>query len=153
MTHQIEPLISEIKDFPIKLRELIERFSDLQLDQKLENWSTREIIHHLADTHTVIYFRIKQILTNEPIFVKPVNNQNWSRLVDYASSVSNSLNIILGIHERLTFILENLTSEEWLKTFNHPERGSISFESYIKTLVDHGNYHFKKIEAFSKNII
>jgi hypothetical protein len=103
----------------------------------------------LADTHIVIYIRIKEILVNQPISVKPVNNQTWSALVDYKSAISSSLNIISGIHERLSVVLDDLTPEEFSKTFNHPERGEISLNDYIRTLVTHGNGHIEKIQNFS----
>jgi hypothetical protein len=152
MSESLNDLISEVHNLPSKLHDIVENLSDDQLNLKIENWSVKDIIHHLADTHTVIYIRIKQILTNEPISVKPVNNKAWSGLVDYNSSVSNSLNMISGIHHKIGIILENLTSEELKETFNHPERGRISMESYIKTLVNHGNSHMTKIKSFTKSI-
>jgi hypothetical protein len=149
MTESLNDLVSEVKNFPSKLQLLIETIPEDQLNQTIENWSIKDIIHHLADTHIVIYIRIKEILVNQPISVKPVNNQTWSALVDYKSAISSSLNIISGIHERLSVVLDDLTPEEFSKTFNHPERGEISLNDYIRTLVTHGNGHIEKIQNFS----
>jgi hypothetical protein len=149
MTESLNDLVSEVKNFPSKLQLLIETIPEDQLNQTIEYWSIKDIIHHLADTHIVIYIRIKEILVNQPISVKPVNNQTWSALVDYKSAISSSLNIISGIHERLSVVLDDLTPEEFSKTFNHPERGEISLNDYIRTLVTHGNGHIEKIQNFS----
>src|SRR4029077_15670799 len=55
--------VDEIERAPARLRETVSGLSDQQLDTKYRNWTIRQIVHHLADSHVNSYVRFKWTLT------------------------------------------------------------------------------------------
>src|SRR5207237_759931 len=58
-------LVAVIGEAPAKLRELIGGLGDEQLDVPYRNWTIRQIVHHLADSHVNSYVRFKWALTED----------------------------------------------------------------------------------------
>jgi hypothetical protein len=80
------PLLQELdrsRDETLRYFALDER--DLARTYGPDKWSVRFILHHLADSETVLYERIRRILS-EPRQVLWVFDQDaWARGLDYAS--------------------------------------------------------------------
>jgi uncharacterized damage-inducible protein DinB len=56
--------ILKIKDFPGRLKNLIENFNDEQLDTPYREggWTVRQVVNHLADSHINSFMRLKLAL-------------------------------------------------------------------------------------------
>jgi len=73
-------LIAEIRGTPAALRKVVFGLSDDQLDTRYRNWTIRQIVHHLADSHVNSYIRFKWTLTEEQPTIKAYNEgcgQTW----------------------------------------------------------------------------
>ena len=86
-------------------------------------WTLRQTIHHLADSHMNAYIRMKLALTEENPTIKPYNEKLWAELPDVSGDVEVSLQLLESLHQRWVLLLDNLTPEQWQRTFNHPESG------------------------------
>lgn len=55
----LDEYIKVIKDFPGKLKNLIEDFSDDQLDTQYREggWTVRQLVNHIADSHINSFIR------------------------------------------------------------------------------------------------
>src|SRR5262245_15275317 len=51
--------IAEIARAPALLRQAVAGLTDAQLDTRYKNWTVRQIVHHLADSHVNAYVRFK----------------------------------------------------------------------------------------------
>ena len=71
-------------------------------------WTVRQVVHHLADSHSNAYTRIKLALTEATPALKTYEEQLWAELPDSKLDVAPSLAILDGIHTRLTIVLESL---------------------------------------------
>ena len=58
-------LILEIEGAPTALRAAIAGLSAAQLNTRYKDWTIRQIVHHLADSHVNSYVRFKWALTEE----------------------------------------------------------------------------------------
>ena len=58
-----EGWIDELQRAPARLSQLVSGLSDEQLDTTYRNWTIRQIVHHLADSHLNMYVRFKLALT------------------------------------------------------------------------------------------
>lgn len=58
---QIEDWIDEIAQYPALLRNSIESLteSDLKSSYREGTWTIRQLVHHIADSHTHAYIRFK----------------------------------------------------------------------------------------------
>jgi hypothetical protein len=60
-THTRSELITQIRNFPGRLENNVGDLDDSQLDTRyrLEGWTVRQVVHHLADSHMNAFIRMK----------------------------------------------------------------------------------------------
>ena len=132
---------------PAKIRAAIKELTDVQLNAKYKNWSIRQIVHHLADSHMNAYIRFKWALTEASPLIKSYNETKWSEIVDARQSpIEPSLVLLDGLHARWATLVANLTDEQMALTFFHPEIGNdVSLNQSLPTYVWHTDHHVAQI--------
>lgn len=144
---ETEELIARLESFPVKLREAVQHLTEEQLQTKITNWTIKQAIHHIADSHINSYIRIKLALTESTPTIMPYNESAWSTLADITAPIDFSLDILNGIHLRICIVLKSLSSSDWEKKFIHPELNpsEISLVHYVNNFVNHGEHHLNSI--------
>src|ERR1700758_5637365 len=74
--------IADIEKAPAGLRRAVAGLSEEQLDTRYRNWTLRQIVYHLADSHLHSYIRFKWTLTEEQPTIKPYDEGRWAALED-----------------------------------------------------------------------
>src|SRR5262249_39052671 len=77
-----DEFIVVIANAPASLRKAVAGLSEEQLDTRYRNWTIRQIVHHLADSHVHSYIRFKWTLTEERPTIKPYDEGRWAALED-----------------------------------------------------------------------
>jgi hypothetical protein len=115
--------IEEIAALPEHLRQAVNGLTDAQLDTPYRpgGWTVRQVVHHLADSHLNAFVRLKLALTEHQPTITPYNEAEWARLVDSRLPIASSLSILDGLHARWAELLRTLTTEDFARTWNHPE--------------------------------
>lgn len=147
---QLNEYIKVIKDFPDKLKKLVENFSEDQFDTQYREggWTVRQLINHIADSHINSFVRLKLALTEDNPTIKPYDEAKWAELQDSLSMpVKPALKIIKGTHQRWTLLLKSMTNKQFERTFHHPETNeNQDLRTYLAHYVWHCNHHFAHIE-------
>ena len=100
---KLDEYIKVIKDFPGKLKNLIENFTDEQLDTQYREggWTVRQLVNHIADSHMNSYIRFKLALTEDNPTVKLYNEAAWAELQDsFTIEIKPALQILKGLHKK-----------------------------------------------------
>jgi hypothetical protein len=93
--------ISDLARLPMQLREAVDGLSEPQLDTRYRNWTIRQIVHHIADSHVNSYIRFKWALTEETPVIKAYDEGLWSGLSEsQKGSIVPSLQLLEGLHAR-----------------------------------------------------
>jgi hypothetical protein len=140
--------LEKIRSFPAQLEALVEYLDEDELNvQSLEGeWSVRQIVHHLADSHMNAYIRLKLILTEDNPNVKGYDQDKWAELIDTSTiPIDESLLILRGLHRRWVRLFENLQDDDWKRTAIHSEIGEITPDDLLVTYSDHGDNHIDQI--------
>lgn len=139
--------IERLRTFPDELEALVRPLSDSTLDRAVPGeWTTRQIVHHLADSHISAVFRFKKPLTEANPAPVPVYEQDaWALLADYALPLEPSFQILRGLHARFVALLESLTADDWQKTGYHPEWGAITVAEVAARYAQHCDDHIDQI--------
>jgi hypothetical protein len=140
--------IDIIRQFPAKLAEVVQGLTDEQLNTAFISgeWSVRQIVHHLPDSHMNSVIRLKLILTQEHPTLQPYDQEKWAVLADVEQTpIRASLLILEGLHERWCNLLEALTEAERQRSGFHPEVGEITPDDLVVTYSDHCDAHFEQI--------
>ena len=140
-------LIAEIREAPVALRKVLEGLADEQLDTRYKNWTIRQIVHHLADSHVNSYVRFKWTLTEERPTIKAYNEGDWSALEDSREGdVSVPVALFEGLHARWLQLLETMSEEQFSRSFVHPESGEeITLNTALGYYAWHGRHHMAQI--------
>ncbi|NOU48302.1 MAG: metal-dependent hydrolase [Bacteroidales bacterium] len=149
-----DEFIDKIRKFPHDLVEVCSRLTQNQLQQPClpehpsldGDWNIAQTIHHIADSHTHAYTRMKFMLAEDETVFKTWDQVAWSTLNDYQSlDIEPSLQYIAALHNRWTRLLESLTEADFERYGEHPEMGRISLYEILKTYARHGHGHIEQI--------
>jgi uncharacterized damage-inducible protein DinB len=140
-------LIAEIEAVPARLRGAIAGLSPEQLDTPYKNWTIRQIVHHLADSHVHSYIRFKWALTEEVPTIKAYDEGQWAVLDDAQhGDIEPPLALLEGLHRRWVQLLRSMTPEQFERRFFHPEsRQHVSLASALASYAWHGKHHTGQI--------
>jgi uncharacterized damage-inducible protein DinB len=140
-------LIAEIDRLPALLRDLVGKCSSAQLDQHYKNWSVRQIVHHLADSHANAYIRFRLALTEDRPTIKPYDETRWAELPDARSAdVALSLRLLEALHARWVLLLQSMTEVDFERAYYHPEfQKEFRLAEVLGLYAHHGRHHAGQI--------
>jgi hypothetical protein len=148
---QLTGWIKEIKEFPAKLEALVKNLSKEQLDSQYRpgGWSVRQVIHHLADSHTNAYIRCKWTLTENTPTIKAYHEDRWADLFDSRRApIGLSLTYLHALHAKWTYLLEGLTQEQLSREYFHPDSQKTFRLDTVMGLYDwHCRHHYAHIQG------
>lgn len=148
-TDILKDYIANISTFPERLRKEVEQLTDLQLDTpyRTDGWTIRQVINHCADSHMNSLTRFKLALTEDKPIIKPYYEERWAELADSKNMpIEPALNMLEGIHQRWTMLLNGLTNEQMERSFIHPEHGKeFRLDENIGIYAWHCNHHLAHI--------
>jgi uncharacterized damage-inducible protein DinB len=141
-------LIAEIEHAPASLLRVLAGFSEDQFDTPYRNWTIRQIVHHLADSHVNSYIRFKWTLTEEQPTIKAYDEGRWAALEDARSGdVRAPLALLEGLHARWLQLLRSLSKEQFARSFVHPETGDVvTLDAALCYYAWHGRHHTGQIQ-------
>ncbi len=145
--------VERIRHFPAEFEALVKPLTEEQLAMRLprkpgaayEEWSVRQIVHHVADSHMNAVFRFKRPLTEDRPALNTYDQDELALLADYALPLDDTLQILHGLHARLVALLESLTEAQWQRTGLHSEWGEVTVEEIARRYADHGDNHMDQI--------
>ncbi|WP_379128037.1 YfiT family bacillithiol transferase [Paenibacillus sp. sgz500958] len=152
---QREAWIRDIEELPVRAQEAVQGLSAEQLDIPYRDggWSSRQVVHHMADSHMNSYIRFKLALTEDVPTIRPYYEDRWAELNDYTADVSVSLALLAALHTRWAILLRSLSDEEYKRTFHHPESGqTLPLEYHLGVYSWHGRHHTAHITSLRKKL-
>jgi hypothetical protein len=116
--------IAVLEQAPAALRAAVAGLTDVQLDTRYRNWTVRQIVHHIADSHVNSYIRFKWALTEDRPTIKAYDEGRWASLEDSRlGDIAAPLALLEGLHARWVQLLRALTPDQFARAFVHPESG------------------------------
>ncbi|AOW19903.1 YfiT family bacillithiol transferase [Urechidicola croceus] len=145
----IKNWIEIIDKHPDQLIELVSNLTDEQLDKpyRPDGWTSRQVVHHLGDSHTNSYIRFKWTLTETSPIIKAYDEVKWAELPDTKHApIAHSLTYLKSLHQKWVYLLKTLTSSDLKKYFIHPATGNkVTLEKNIGIYAWHCQHHFEHI--------
>jgi hypothetical protein len=152
---QRNELIDNIEQMPAALRMAVSGLSPQQTETPYREggWTVRQVVHHLADSHMNAFIRFKLALTEDEPTIKPYEQQLWADLADVtATPVETSLVLLEALHVRFVGLLRGMNSQDWKRTFRHPELGVVPLEKNLALYSWHGRHHVAHIAELRKRM-
>ena len=152
---QRNKLIDDIAQTPVALRAAVKDLSLQQIETPYRDggWTVRQVVHHVPESHMNAYVRFKLALTEDEPTIKPYMEDRWASLPDVQSTpLEVSLSLLELLHDRWVRVLRAIKSEEWKRTFRHPELGTVPLEKNLALYSWHGRHHVAHITELRKRM-
>ena len=114
----IRDWINDIADFPSLLQNLVKNLDEHQLDTSYrpEGWTVRQLIHHIADSHSHAYIRFKWALSEDNPLIKAYDEKAYAGLFDSKHApIRLSLNHIEALHAKWAYLLKGMQQSDFLQ--------------------------------------
>ncbi|MBX7167485.1 MAG: putative metal-dependent hydrolase [Pirellulales bacterium] len=147
-----EELIAEFAALPARVRACVEHLTDAQLETRYRNWTVRQIVHHLADSHVNAYARLRLALTEDRPTIKPYDESRWAELVDARQGpLAPSLDLLAALHVRTAALWRSLGDEQFERSYLHPEYGhTVTLAEMLAGYAHHGRHHLGQVEWLAR---
>ena len=142
-----QSLITILKQSPVHLRKVVDGLDNSQLDTTYRNWSVRQIVHHLADSHVHSYIRFKWALTEDNPTIKAYEEGDWVLLDDAKSGdIEPALALMDGLHQKWVQLLSRMATDQFSRTFVHPQTGeTVNLWTAVNYYAWHARHHTAQI--------
>lgn len=141
---EISNLINSIESVPGRIEETFKKFSAKQLETPYRpgGWTTRQVLHHIPDSHMNAYIRFKWTLTENTPTIKAYNEKLWAETYEIKQDPALSVALLKTLHAKWVTLLRSLTDDDLQKSFTHPETGkNVRLDRLIAMYAWHGEHH------------
>jgi hypothetical protein len=111
-------------------------------------WSVNEIIAHLADNELNMTVRCRRCIAEPGKTVLPYDQEAWAAHLRYQDSdPDDALQLIRLLRQSTYKLLHALPEPAWASTYEHPERGTTTLETWLANAVRHMQTHIAQIQS------
>jgi hypothetical protein len=111
-----------------------------------EEWSVREVVHHLADSEMIGAIRLHRLLAEDHPALERYDEQEFARRLHYGRPIESSLVLVEAVRRATGELLRRLTETEWARTGIHSELGEYSVERWLQAYAPHCHDHADQIK-------
>lgn len=124
----------------------LEGISEPELDRAPGGeWSPRMVVHHLADSETNSYLRLRKLLAEFDPQIQSYDEAEYARMLRYDRPIEGSLAVFRAVRSSTGELLDLLTDEDWRRAGTHSESGAYSVEDWLEIYADHAEAHADQI--------
>lgn len=137
--------LSASRDRTLPYFELAEQ--DLDRSYAPGKWSVRYILHHLADTETVLYERIRRVIGEPRQVIWGFDQDGWAGNLGYDElPLSISRSLFVAAREGVIFQARRRYESDGGREFVHSDAGVRTLKQEIDKVAEHNEHHLAHIE-------
>jgi hypothetical protein len=114
-----------------------------------ENWSSRQVIHHCADSEAQSYARLRRLVAEPNPVIQGYDENLWAKdqTLGYSTlPIENSIAVFTAVRAASLDIIKRLKPEQLELTGTHTEAGEYSLKRWLETYTRHANNHAEQIK-------
>jgi hypothetical protein len=108
-------------------------------------WTAREVTHHLADSETHAYVRLRRLIAEDEPAIQGYDEPEYARRLHYDRPIDSSLAVLRAVRASSLELLESLTPAEWSRSGRHSESGAYSVDDWLRIYAKHSSDHADQI--------
>ena len=134
-----------------KFLDAVDSFPVAKLDQpKKDGWNARQIIHHLADSESQSYARLRRLIAEPGSVIQGYDENKWaaSQVLGYKDlPIEISLDLFKASREASLIIVKRLTPELLNNSCIHSQSGEYSINKWMTSYTNHPQDHARQLLA------
>ena len=122
--------------------------ADLDARKSPDQWTAREVVHHLADSEMTSAIRLRRLLVEDHPEIPNYDEEAFAKRLHYTDRPIEAALDALSAARRTTLeILERMTEQDWQRSGTHSESGPYSAETWLEIYASHAHDHAAQIKA------
>jgi len=129
------------------VEEAVAGIADEDLDRRPPSgeWTAREIVHHLADSETHAYVRLRRLIAEDEPVIQGYDEPEYARRLHYDRPIESSLAVLRAVRASSLELLESLTPAEWSRSGRHSDSGVYAVDDWLQIYANHSADHAEQI--------
>ena len=108
-------------------------------------WTAREVAHHLADSETNSYIRLRKLLAEDSPVIVGYDEVHWTKTLRYDRPYEASLAVFRAVRASSAELLHLMTEADWARAGTHSESGPYSTALWLELYAPHAHEHADQI--------
>lgn len=141
-------LIAQYRAGASAIEEALAGITEAELDARPAptEWSSREVVHHLADSEMTSAVRLRLLIAEDGPTLIGYDQEEFVRVFSFPGRpIAASFAAFAAAREATAEILDHLTEEQWGRAGTHSEAGRYSVEDWLNTYGIHAHDHADQI--------
>ena len=140
-------LIARYKEGHRAVMDAFRGIGDDELDRSAsDEWTPRQIAHHLADSEMMSAIRLRRLLTEDNPVIHGYDEVEFAKKLTTDRPIAPSLEAMRYARESTAQILDRLSEADWQRAGTHSESGQYTVETWLTIYADHGHDHAAQIK-------
>ena len=146
-TVQRSELVKKYKEGYAQVAAALEGATDAELDRRPApgKWTSREIVHHLADSEMTSAIRLRRLLAEDRPVIVGYDQEEYARKLHYDRPIAASLLAFKAARDTSGEILDRMSEAEWAREGTHSEWGHYSVLRWLEIYAAHAHGHADQI--------
>jgi hypothetical protein len=135
-----DDLLARYRDGAAVFAAAVEDVREDELDERplADEWTVREICHHLADSELMSAIRLRRLVAEDEPVLQGYDEATFVRRLHVSRRpVATSIAAAAAARASTLTILEALDEAEWARTGTHAEQGRYSVEAWLRDYANH----------------
>jgi len=144
-----EQLMAQYQDGYRAVAEAVLKITPEELDARPSPtaWSSREILHHLADSEMTAAVRFRLLIAEDHPAIQGYDQDQFARRLHYDRAHEASLELFRAARASTAELMTCLTEAEWLREGTHSEMGRYTIERWLEIYAGHAHGHATQIKV------
>jgi len=140
-------LIARYRDGHRAVLDALAGITEPELDARPgpDEWSAREVVHHLADSEMTSAIRLRKLLAEDDAVIVGYDEPTFARRLHYDRPIEASLEALAAARRTTAEILDRLGEAEWGRMGTHTEIGPYGVEDWLRIYAAHAHDHAEQI--------
>ncbi|TMC96184.1 MAG: hypothetical protein E6I58_05730 [Chloroflexi bacterium] len=146
-TEERAALIARYKEGHRAVMDAFRGITEEELDRSAsDEWTPRQIAHHLADSEMMSAIRIRRLLAEDDPVIHGYDEATFAKRLTSDRPVAPSLEAMRYARESTAQLLDRLTEADWQRSGTHSESGPYSLENWLTIYAAHGHDHAAQVK-------
>ena len=111
-------------------------------------WTARKVAHHVADSETNSYIRLRRLVAEENPLIIGYDEERWSEHLRYDRPIASAVAVVLAVRAASLELLLTLSPDDWERCKGtHSEAGEYTLDRWLQIYARHPREHADQIRA------
>jgi hypothetical protein len=143
-----QQLIEQYRNGYQMVTDALRQITEMELDARPapDEWTVREIVHHLADSEMTSAIRLRRLLAEHEPEITGYDEMEFARRLFYGDRpIEASLEAFAAARKTTAEIIDRMTEDDWNRAGRHSEQGHYSTEDWLRIYAAHAANHAEQI--------